>query len=101
MVLVAMQELGKGLKSGVYTLAHETSIKSYQISVGREEYIRTALGYLRTLRVSHRREDGKREIIFWFAPRFDYLLVQAVQRRKNGLRFEFARLAIKETSHTR
>lgn len=98
MMLAAMGDLQRGQRNREYSLASETRIKSYRINVDGEESIPTALGKLATLRINERKPNGSRVNTFWFAPKLNYLLVQAVQRRKG---FETVRLAIHRTNCAR
>lgn len=81
--LTVMWDLQRGQLPEQYALVDGTEPRIYQIRNEGEETLKTALGLLRTVRISQTRLDGNRTTTFWFAAELQYLPVQ-IARQKNG-----------------
>lgn len=92
--LAVMWDLQRGQLPEQYTLIDGAEPRIYQIRNEGEETLKTALGPLRTVRVSQTRPDGNRTTTFWFAPELQYLPVQIARQKKGreDLRLEIRSL---------
>lgn len=92
--LAVMWDLQRGQLPEQYTLVDSAEPRVYRIRNEGEETLKTALGSLRTVRVSQTRPDGNRTTTFWFATELQYFPVQIVRRKKGreDLRLEIRTL---------
>jgi Protein of unknown function (DUF3108) len=67
-----------------YQVISRGRLKQYNFDIQGEEILDTPLGKITALKVKRIREDDKRETTFWFAPEWNYLLVQLWQREEGG-----------------
>lgn len=65
-----------------FTIVDEQEIKTYRLAVSDGKRIETGAGTFNTLRVARVDEDDE-QLIFWVAPKLDYLPVK-VEHRANG-----------------
>lgn len=65
-----------------FTIVDEHEIKQYQLAVSPGRRIDTGAGSFDTIRVA-RVDEGEKQLVFWVAPKLDYLPVR-VEHRKNG-----------------
>ena len=49
-----------------------------------EEFLKTELGIISTLKLKRIRQKSNRETFLWFAPQWNYLLVKLEQKEKGG-----------------
>ncbi|MEH6466943.1 MAG: DUF3108 domain-containing protein [Porticoccus sp.] len=78
-----------------YQVISRGRLKQYNFETQGEETLDTPLGKIKALKVKRIREDDERETLFWFAPEWNYLLVQLWQREEGG---EDYKIVIKEGS---
>lgn len=92
--LAVMWDLQRGQLPEQYALVDGTEPRIYRIRNEGEETLKTALGLLRTVRVSQTRPDGNRATTFWFAVEWQYLPVQIARQKKGreDLRLEIRSL---------
>lgn len=92
--LAVMQDLQRGQLPDQYALVDGLEPRVYHIRNEGEETLNTALGALRTVRVSQTRPDGKRATTFWFAVEQQYLPVRIARQKKGreDLRLEIRSL---------
>jgi hypothetical protein len=81
--LAVMRDLESDQLPEQYTLIDGAEFRTYQIRNEGEEWLKTALGSLHTVRISQTRADGNRTTTFWFATEWQSLPVQIVRRKKN------------------
>ena len=67
-----------------YQVISRGRLKEYNFETQGEETLDTPLGKIKALKVKRIREDDERETLFWFAPEWNYLLVQLWQREEGG-----------------
>jgi len=67
-----------------YQVISRGRLKQYNFETQGEETLDTPLGKITALKVKRIREDDERETLFWFAPEWNYLLVQPWQREEGG-----------------
>ncbi len=67
-----------------YQVISRGRLKPYTFEVLGNEVLDTPLGKINTAKVKRIREDDDRETLFWFAPQWNYALVQLWQREKGG-----------------
>lgn len=72
-------DVARGMKHIEYQVADRSAIKPYVYDVIGSEELVTARGKVTTIRVQ------KGTTTFWLAPEWDYLLVQLVQKNKDGI----------------
>lgn len=80
--LAVMSDLQRGQLPEQYALVDGIEPRIYRIRNEGEETLKTALGPLRTVRVSQTRPDGNRTTIFWFAVEWQYLPVRIARQKK-------------------
>ncbi len=92
--LAVMWDLQRGQLPERYALVDGVEPRIYQIRNEGEETLNTALGALRTVRISQTRPDGKRTTTFWFAVEQHYLPVRIARQKKGreDLRLEIRSL---------
>ena len=67
-----------------YQVISRGRVKQYNFETLGEETLETPMGKIPALKVRRIREDDDRETLFWFAPEWNYLLVQLWQKEKGG-----------------
>ena len=67
-----------------YQVISRGRLKEYNFETLGEETLDTPIGKIKALKVRRIREDDERETLFWFAPEWNYLLVQLWQREEGG-----------------
>lgn len=67
-----------------YQVISRGRVKQYNFETLGEEVLDTPMGKITALKVRRVREDDDRETFFWFAPQWNYLMVQLWQREKGG-----------------
>jgi|TARA_R110000822_G_scaffold59736_21_gene149028 hypothetical protein len=67
-----------------YQVISRGRLKQYKFETLGEETLDTPLGKIKALKVRRIRDDDDRETLFWFAPEWNYLLVQLWQREEGG-----------------
>ncbi len=67
-----------------YQVISRGRVKQYNFETLGEETLDTPMGKITALKVRRVREDDDRETLFWFAPQWNYLLVQLWQQEKGG-----------------
>lgn len=92
--LAVMWDLQRGQLPEQYTLVDGTEPRMYRIHNEGEETLKTALGPLRTVRISQAKLGGTRITTFWFAVELQYLPVQIARQKKGreDLRLEIQAL---------
>ncbi len=85
--LLLMQDLRRGSLPEHYRLTDGRAVKKYRVVREAEEWLDTALGNLRTVRILHLRERDQRRIIFWCAEKLHYLPVRIEYIKSGGARY--------------
>jgi len=67
-----------------YQVISRGRVKTYKFETQGEETLETPLGNIKAVKVKRIRKDNDRETLLWFAPQWNYLLVQLWQREKGG-----------------
>lgn len=67
-----------------YQVISRGRLKTYNFEILGTEVLDTPLGKINTTKVKRVRDDDDRETLFWFAPQWNYTLVQLWQREKGG-----------------
>jgi len=67
-----------------YQVISRGRLKIYKFEIQGEETLETPLGNIKAVKVKRIRKDNDRETLLWFAPQWNYLLVQLWQREKGG-----------------
>ncbi|MCP5158383.1 MAG: DUF3108 domain-containing protein [Gammaproteobacteria bacterium] len=80
--LTVMWDLQRGQLPEQYTLIDRTELRRYQIRHEGEALLKTALGSLRTVRISQAQPGGTRLTTFWFAVDLQYLPVRITRQKK-------------------
>lgn len=71
-----------------YQIADGGKLKNYQFEIQGDEWIKTPVGHLDTLKLSRIRHNSKRSTIFWVAKEWQFLLVRLQQTDFKGRGFE-------------
>ncbi len=83
-MLVLMEDLRAGKRSFRYHVADgKNRIKVYRLEVVGEEWMNTALGKVRVLKIVRDRDDDDRETTIWMAPALDFMPVR-MEHREGG-----------------
>jgi len=80
--------LQNGAAPGTIAMIEKDRIKYYRYTLLRSERLSTALGVLDTVVYRSARDGSRRETLIWYAPAFNYLTVQAEQRRDGKRLFQ-------------
>ena len=67
-----------------YQVISRGRLKTYRFEVIGDETLETPLGNVKATKVKRIRKNNDRETLFWFAPQWNYTLVQLWQREKGG-----------------
>ena len=67
-----------------YMVAEDDEVKPYRFNIITKERIRTELGWLDTIKISHTSRSGKR-LTFWLAESFEYAPVKVEQAKKGSV----------------
>jgi hypothetical protein len=78
------QLAAKKISSLHYPLITKGRQKIYHFEILGEEMLETLLGKITTLKVRKLHKNDKRETLLWFAPKWNFMLVQLWQNEKNG-----------------
>lgn len=71
-----------------FTIVDEHEIKQYRLAVSPGKRIKTEAGTFDTLRVA-RVDEGDEQLVFWVAPRLDYLPVKVEHRQDGDTQIQF------------
>lgn len=80
--------LQSGAEPGVVPMIEKDKIKYYRYTLLRHERLKTHIGVLDTVVYRSARDGSSRESLFWYAPQFGYVIVQAEQRRDGKRLFQ-------------
>lgn len=72
-----MKDLGKLI--GPYSLSTPKDVSPLSFTIAGEEVLDTAMGKLKTMKISRQHSDPTRHTSFWLAKDFDYLPAKVVQ----------------------
>ena len=67
-----------------YAVIRKGKIKILNYTIMGEEFLKTELGIISTLKLKRIRQKSNRETFLWFAPQWNYLLVKLEQKEKGG-----------------
>ena len=67
-----------------YAVIRRGKIKLLNYTIIGEEFLKTELGIINTLKLKRTRQKNNRETFLWFAPQWNYLLVKLEQKEKGG-----------------
>jgi hypothetical protein len=67
-----------------YAVIRRGKIKLLNYTIIGEEFLKTELGIINTLKLKRTRQTNNRETFLWFAPQWNYLLVKLEQKEKGG-----------------
>lgn len=70
-----------------YAVIRRGKIKLLNYNIMGEEFLKTELGVISTLKLKRTRQKSNRETFLWFAPQWNYLLVKLEQKEKGGENF--------------
>ena len=76
--------LKSGEKNLSYQVAEEDKIKQYDFKIMGEEFLKTKLGSLHTVKIEHISRKGVRTTL-WLAKQYDFLPVKMIQSRKGKI----------------
>lgn len=71
-----------------YQIADGGKLKNYQFEIQGDEWIKTPIGHIDTIKLSRIRQNSKRSTIFWLAKEWQFLLVRLQQIDSKGRGFE-------------
>ena len=67
-----------------YAVIRKGKIKLLNYTIMGEEFLKTELGVISTIKLKRIRQTSNRETFLWFAPQWNYLLVKLEQKEKGG-----------------
>lgn len=77
-------DLINGVTSLSYPVIKKGKIKVYRFEILGEEALETPLGEINTLKIRKIREGSNRETFLWFAPRWNFMLIQLWHHEAGG-----------------
>lgn len=85
--LQLQEDLEKGIhrKSYNYSVVDRNQIKPYQFNFIEEEFLKTPIGELATVKFEHLSKDKKRKTLIWLAKDHHFLLIKLQQFRKDTI----------------
>ena len=67
-----------------YAVIRRGKVKLLNYTILGEEYLKTKLGIINTIKLKRTRQKSNRATFLWFAPRWNFLLVKLEQKERDG-----------------